>query len=370
LDFSSTDNPGAGAATEAIVSPSVQSFPTPDAVYQDRSTGLLIFGIVEIIGGLLSLLAIPVMFLGLIIARKTGGSTPLNRFITLPLIYATLGGALLTLGIGATQAKRWARALNLILSWMWLAVGTLVTVMLVFVLPGTTLAAMREGAARNPGGVTPPAGVMAVILTLMIAFMAVFLVVLPLVFLLFYRSRNVELTCKNRDPRQRWTDRLPLPVIAYGFLASFGALYSLVAAVARPLFPFFGRYLTGLPAGTLLVAFALLDAVIAVQFFRRKVAGWWLALATLGLRMSSGLLTAMRGNFLDAYSRLGWSAHQLETMRRNPMLHGPGLVLWTLSFTILYFGLLLWTKRYFRAVTPQSYTESIGPLPSATATGL
>src|SRR5581483_401873 len=142
-----------------------------------------------------------------------------------------------------------------------------------------------------------------------------------------------------------------------------------VIAFTRPLFPLFGRYVTGFPAGALLFGFAVADAVVAVLFFRTKVAGWWLAVVSLGLRMISAVLTTTHANLLEAYSRLGWSQRQIESMSRSPMLQGHFLVLWTLALLIPYFVFLLWTKRYFRPASPPSYTDNPGPVPSPTIAG-
>lgn len=375
MEFPSSPYTPSGSTDSSVDSATLPSAPggLPPApaspAYADRSTGLLIFGIIEIIGGVLTFLMIPLMLLGLVIGRKAGAATPASSMITGALTYAGLAVLLLVLGIAATQAKRWAWALNLIFSWIWLIGGSLITVMMVLVLPGSVLAGMKQAAGRNPNPAAPSTTVMAVVLTLMIVFMAVFFIVLPIAFLVFYRSKNVELTCKNRDPKERWTDRIPLPVVAYGLLISFGAAYNLMAAFSRPLFPLFGRYLTGIPAGSILFGFAIVDAVVAVLFFRIKVAGWWLAVVTLGLRLISAVFTFTRANLMEAYSRSGWSSQQLEALSRSPFGHGHFLVLWTLALLIPYFGLLLWTKRYFRASASPSYTGTTGPLANQIASG-
>jgi hypothetical protein len=344
--------------------------PAPASVpYADRSTGLLIFGILEIIGGVFAFLMIPLMLLGMVIGRKAGAATPASSMVTGALTYAGLAVVLLILGIGATQAKRWAWALNLIVSWMWLIGGALVTIMLVFVLPESFLAGMKQAAAQNPNRPAMSPGVMAVILTIMIVLMAVFLVVLPLAFLLFYRSKNVELTCKDRDPVERWTDRIPLPVLAYALLATVGCLYFGVVGFTTPMFPFFGRYITGLPATSVMLAFALVDGFVAVSLFRMKVAGWWVAVIAMGLRVVSTLFTLGRGNLLEAYSRLGWSQKQLEIMSKNPMFRGNAILWWTVAFTLCYFVFLIWLRRYFRPSASPNYTGITGG-PSANQAAL
>jgi hypothetical protein len=329
----------------------------PEPAFKDRSTGLLVLGIIEIAGGAFAALAIPFVFLSAILMRKGGGpAMPLRSFAVTCLTYALLAVVLVTLGIGATKAKRWAWALNLVVSWIWLITGVMVTIMLIAVVPSSILAGMRTAASQNPSAPPVPAGFMAVIVTFMIVVAAVFLVVLPLIFLLFYRSKNVELTCKQRDPVERWTDRRPLPVTALALLAAASAAYYLVLSVATPLFPFFGRYLTGRPATALFLLFAVVDTYIAVAFLRLKLVGWWVALVAILLRLSSSAITIGRANLLEAYSKMGWSPQQLEAISMNPMFRGNAILWWSMMFMVLYFGFLLWLKRYFRAPAPASYT--------------
>jgi len=46
------------------------------------------------------------------------------------------------------------------------------------------------------------------------------------------------------------------------------------------------------------------------------------------------------------------------------MFRGGFLMWWTMAFLLLYFGFLLWLKRYFRPATPPSYTEISAELPN------
>jgi hypothetical protein len=327
--------------------------PPPAPAYKDRSTALVIFGIIEIAGGALAALAVPfiliaAMFGGLGRGRVTG-------FALTSWTYLALAAVLITLGIGAMQAKRWAWALNLILSWIWLIMGVLITSFLIVLLPQGFLAGMRSAALQNPGARPVPPGVMAAVLTFFIVCFAVLLIVLPLVFLFFYRSEDVEQTCKARDPVERWTDRRPLPVLAFALLASVGCLYYLLTSFTTPA-PFFGRYLTGLPAAAFFLVLAAVDAYVAYSFFRLKVAGWWVAVISMVIRLVSAILTVRAGNLLQAYTRMGWSQQQLDVLRANPMLRSSFLMGWTIVFLFLYLGFLLWLKRYFRQAAAPSYT--------------
>src|SRR3954469_578396 len=88
--------------------------PLPD--YKDRSTGLLIFGILTLLLGCLSGLLVPLMLFGQTVAAKAPNAPPVNHAAVVPgvIIYGLLAVALVWLGIGSIKARRWARALLLI----------------------------------------------------------------------------------------------------------------------------------------------------------------------------------------------------------------------------------------------------------------
>src|SRR5258705_9327778 len=98
--------------------------PLSPPVYRDRRTGLIIFGIVEIIIGCLCLLFAPLALLGQVMAAKVTGNPPEFKMILPSLImYPLLAVAFIWLGVGSIKRQRWARALSLILSWSWLLIG-------------------------------------------------------------------------------------------------------------------------------------------------------------------------------------------------------------------------------------------------------
>jgi len=99
-----------------------------------------------------------------------------GQFISGVATYAFAAAGLLTLGIGSVQMKRWARALTLVTSWYWLIMGSLITVLLTAVLPvfmRSVLAQMKQTGSDAPSP-EMSTGIMAVILTIMIVFLAFF----------------------------------------------------------------------------------------------------------------------------------------------------------------------------------------------------
>ena len=320
------------------------------STYKDRGTGLTVFGVGQILLGIMAALMVPLAMLGLFLSRRApGGPTSLRHLIPSLSVYLFVAVVLLTLGIGSIQAKRWARALTLIISWYWLAVGVLVTILMTAVLPVTMRAAMAQ-AQHNVGSAPPaaiPNGVLAVILTIIIVMAAFFLILVPIALVIFYSRSDVAETCRHRDPVERWTDRAPLPVIGASVVLAVGSAYSLVVAVTTPLFPFFGRYLTGIAGTACFLILAVLDGYLAYALYRLQSSGWWLAISTLSIRMVSMVLTYARADILRAYARIGFSDAQLRIMNANPMIRSHVILWWSLFSVVILFGYLIWIKRYF-----------------------
>lgn len=341
---------------ETTVSPAVAvaAAPLPPEVpsYRDRGTGLVIFGVAQIILGLLAALMVPMVALGAFMSRLSpGGTMRPGQFLSGVATYGFMAAALLGLGIGSVQMKRWARALTLVTSWYWLIMGALVTVLMTAVLPVTMRTVLAQMKQSGPNAPSPEmsTAVMAVMLTVLIIFMAFFLVVVPIAFVVFYSLKDVAETCRHRDPVERWTDRTPLPVLFASVVLFTGAMYLLVTGVTTPLFPFFGRYLTGVAGAACFLAMAALDVYLAIALFRLQSAAWWIAICTLAIRLFSMALTYARADMMTAYSKMGMSDAQLQMMNSSPMLRGHVLLWWSLLSMVFFLGYLLWLKRYFKA---------------------
>jgi len=340
--------------------PAVPDTPSPPG-YRDRSTGLQVFGVIQLVMGALVLLGIPLILLGAIMSRRmTGAAMPLGTYFLGAMNYGVIAVILITLGIGSIRTRRWAWALTLVLSWIWLAGGIMGTILITAILPSAFASGFRRAATLNPSAGELHTGIVAAILTFVIVLLAVFLVVLPLIFVLFYRRKDVEDTCKHRDPVERWTDRCPLPVLAASLLFACGAAYYLLMSFTTPMVPFFGKYLTGIPGAIGCLTHGMIDAVLAIWFFRKRLLGWWIAIALLVLQAISAAVTFSRGDLLQAYSRMGWKSAQLQAMSDNPMLRGHLMLWWSLLFILLYIGYLVWVKRYL--VAPPVHAN---PLPVA-----
>lgn len=360
MDISLSSEGGAGPLTSNVT-------PTPPAAvsppYRDRGTGLIVFGVLQIMLGCLALLFVPFILLSALMSRKMGGGImPAGNYILSVATYGLAAAGMVTLGVGSIRARRWARALTLVLSWLWLVTGTLGTVLITAVLPTAFLTGFRAAAARTPDAQPMSTLVMAVVLTFMIALCAIFLIVLPILFVAFYRKSDVEETCRRRDPVERWTDRAPLPVLAASVVFASGAVYCVLLSFSMPILPVLGRYFTGVPAALLLLAIAVLDGFLAYALLRSNLAAWWIAVAALILRLGSAALTFHRADLFEAYAKMGWSQEQMRVLTSNPGIRSGVYLYWGLMFSVLFLGYLFWIKRYFKHSTPRGPVEAELPV--------
>jgi hypothetical protein len=350
-------------APEPVVAPAI---PPPD--YKDRSTGLTVFGVFQIILGLLSALMIPFAALGMLMSRFAPGGSTMRpaQFVSSVASYAFIAAGFIVLGVGSLRMKRWARALTLVTSWYWLVMGLLLTILLTAMMPVAVRSALAQARQNAPSASSPEfmTGIMAVMLTFMIVFAALFLIAVPIAFIVFYGRRDVEMTCYYRDPIERWTDRAPLPVLGASVVLLIGALYAFVVGVSTPLFLFFGQYLTGVRATACFLVLAAVDIYIAVGIFRLQSSAWWIAILLAPVRLLSMILTYSKADLMQAYSKVGFSDVQLQLMNSNPMFRNHIILWWSLISMFLFFGYLLWLKRYFKVPA----ARQADPLPATGVT--
>src|SRR6185369_5783408 len=99
--------------------PPLQESPAPPPLpdFKDRRTGLLVFGILEILLGGLCLLLIGFMALGqAMLSRTSPGAVNSQALVPAMVIYLGLAAIFVCLGVGSIRCRRWARALLLILA--------------------------------------------------------------------------------------------------------------------------------------------------------------------------------------------------------------------------------------------------------------
>jgi hypothetical protein len=323
--------------------PAATGRPRPRAGSPDRRTAITFFGVLQILLGLLFVgmaLLIPVALT--VTARSLNQDVDYLAALPSILVYLLLGATLGTLGVGSMRARRWARNLTLVLGWAWLLGGILSLLGLAWILPGL-LRQMRE-----IQGV--PASTQRAVIGIVLAIGSVFLFFIPGVLVLFYRASSVKATFEAHHREADWSEGCPFPVLTSSVWVLVSAVFFFFAPLrVHGTIPFFGTLLTGLPGALVYLLLAGLWGHAAWGLYHQRMSSFWSVFGSSLVLGVSSIVTFLRVDPISMYERMGYSADQLEVMRRLSVFNGPGLALFTAVFVVPFLGYLIYLRRYLNS---------------------
>ncbi|HEY0782782.1 MAG TPA: hypothetical protein VGE98_10025 [Thermoanaerobaculia bacterium] len=336
----------------------VADVPSSAAPYKDRSTALILVGILLLGLALLELLGLVFVILSTVMAASMPlppGAVrptpmPTSSLVLVSLLYGGTAVFFGWMGIGTIQARRWAGTLMLVVSWLWLAIGTFGTAFLVVVLPETfaRVQAVTRRTAEPPG--------QGFVFGCVVFFSALFLIALPGLLVLFYRGPNVRATFAARDPELHWTERCPAPVLAIVLCYAATAVYSLCSVPLGYAFVF-GRVVTGAAAVAAYLAFAAISAALVPGLYRLRPWAWWALLAFLVLGAASSFpLLFGNADLSEMYRQMGTPAQ--AQLFGGAFFSRPAVRVLMAILLAGYVGYLLWIRRYFTAPKPAPASAS------------
>jgi len=313
--------------------------------FKDRKTGLVIFGIFHIIIGAFCVLFMLFTIVGALALRNLGESTgaimSVGQMILVVFLYLLLAIWFVWMGIGSILARKWARALILITSWLWLICGLIGFIAILLFIP----AIFGPPAA----GEEIPREAAVIVQSILTAFLAFILIVVPGAFVLFYGNRHVKATCEQRDRQVRWIDKTPLPVIALSSILGCMAISMPLMGLYRWTTHFFGVLLSGIPGAAIVLVYAVLFAYAAWGTYKLQVKAWWCGfLATVALEVSM-VITFSRVSLGEFYQKMGVPQERLEIIQRLDLFHDPRVLILGGLGIIGFLGFMIYTKRYFKA---------------------
>jgi MFS family permease len=312
--------------------------------FKDRKVRLVILGILQIIFGGFCALMVPLMILGMLATSAVAGKgaaegVSLKMMIPGILLYLALAVWFVWIGIGSIMARRWARALILVSSWLWLICGVCGFVLMLMIIPNM-YDKMGESGQMPKAAITVAKYVVE-------AFLAVFYVVVPGVFVLLYSGKDVKATCEHRDPQERWTDKCPLPVLAVSLVSVVWAVSILSMGIYGWAIPFFGSIVSGTNGAMMILALALVLAYIAWGTYKLDVKAWWCALLVYIGWAFSGIITFSTVSMNELYEKIGFSGQHLDMIRQYSTLWEQGMCLFLGFWVIIVLAYLIYVRRYF-----------------------
>jgi hypothetical protein len=322
--------------------------------FRDRKTGLVVFGIGEIVMGLFFALGIPLMLISRIAVHHSPDAPQPPPMFFILTTYLVAAAAFVWLGIGSILARRWARAILLSLSGVALCGGVLGCVSLSFLMPHIFDTLQNSG----PRPLPPEALLIVKIVTASMVF--VMYILIPGSILLFYRSPHVKRTCEVYDPVERWTDRCPLPVLAICLPMGFGGIIALGFMGNFHGFPFFGMFVSGGAGTLLLILIAGLVFWLARGLYRLQIGAWWATLGLMLLSAASNTVTFWGPDLGEIYAKMGIDPRAAAMVGQMS-----GAFHWLLPLSMVPWVVwLLCIRRYFTTeASPPVLTDGAPPVP-------
>jgi hypothetical protein len=299
------------------------------AEHKDRSTLLFAFGIAEIVMGIFALLMAAVT--GVVTLSGTAGAPgvpPPDPRMILPgvFFYLLLAAYYIATGIGSIRVQRWARPIVQIVSWLWLVSG-------VVSLALTSLFLPRFMEQARPPGIDSQ--MMSFAQGCAFAFLAVFYVILPGIFITVYGSAGVRATFEARDRLPRWTDRCPTPVLGICLLLVYSAVAVLLGAVSG--LPLFGLGLSRPAAVAVCLALTVVLPVLALATYRLRPWAWWALSRSLDWKQ-----------MFQQWGLQAADVAMMEKMGLTKLFKGPEMTAVVAVFALGGLAYLLWVRKHFR----------------------
>ena len=302
--------------------------------YRDRRTALLIAGVLEILLGVGAWLIVGLMIFAASMVTAQGAGSK-GSMIPGIAVYGIAGLVFVMLGVGSIRARRWARALWLVVSSFWLIGGVLAAAVVALLMASV-------------------AGVESILLIAILSFFAVFMIGLPASLLAFYRSPHVKATCEAAAPEPCWTDGCPLPVLGAAlWFASMTLTLPWMGWLYGGLYPFFGHFVRGAAGHGLWMVSGLLSGIATYGIYRRIHTLWLLGLVLVLGQGISATVTYAVVDPKELFAAMGIEGAALEQIERMGMIR-PSYMIGSVAAAILpMVGLLLWARACF----PKRSTE-------------
>ena len=320
---------------------------SPKNVYP--KTGLVVVGILQVLLGSFAVLAAPMMIIGMVMAKAhPDASRPMpsvEMMIPGIIMYLGIGTWLIWMGIGSIKARRWARSLIIVSSWIGLYAGLGGLIYMSLMMPDMT------SDMANVEDITP--AMAAVIKWAAIGFVALIGVIIPGTLILFYSRKKAKDTFEHRDPRIIWTDKCPLPILFLSALYAFGALSMINLGFNNWIMPFFGTILTGMAGAVVGIVTMLLLGYAAWGIYKLDIKAWWIAAWVTIAGALSMAITFSQVSLLEFFDKMGLPEQQVEMFNQAITNNEVAIKVFFVAQLIVYFSFLLYMKRYFSAQSSQ-----------------
>jgi hypothetical protein len=241
--------------------------------------------------------------------------------------YYLIAAVLIPLGYGTLTLQNWARHLTLAALRFWVVAGLPLILAFFFVLVSS----------KEP--------TLSVVIVAGILLAASYLL-LPGMIIRFYNSPDTRLSFKTQGPNMTWVERIPIPVLALGYVFSFFIIILHAQIFFNGMLPLFGVWMSGL-TGIILIDISILSLLFMLWGTLRTVRwAWWSVLAYFCLMTISYVVTLLSSSWQGILSIADFPIFEIEILQGIPLQGYHLSILVGIPF-LLTIGLILRARPYF-----------------------
>ncbi|MFN2286379.1 MAG: hypothetical protein ACK2UQ_18325 [Anaerolineae bacterium] len=240
--------------------------------------------------------------------------------------YYAIAFLCIPLGYGHVRPRRWARVLMLSLLWCALILGLPLIVVFLFMLSVKDLSSTVG---------------LLVVVALGLAYLIV-----PVLLIRFYQSRDTRQTFEARDARSHAIERLPMPVLVLVVLFIFYVVFMHVPLFFNGFFPLFGVWLSDVQ-GFFVLDIAIVSLVcLTWGVLRQRMWAWWVSVVYFGLLTLSAVVTLARSSFAEMLAPMQLPPAEMEMLKGVP-LQGIHFVPFVGIPLLITLGVIVLSRRHF-----------------------
>jgi hypothetical protein len=249
--------------------------------------------------------------------------------------YYIIAAICLPVGIVHLKLRRWALTLTRLYSWFWLGAGILIIVNLILLLPAVS-------------GLDLSRDILLVRTIIVGAAALIFLILLPVLALWFYKSEKVRMIFEYHDPNKYWTEKYHFSLLALQLLFVIMIIVLHIAIFFQSLFPIFGQIMFGRQSVYVISLCILILGILMYGIARLKSWAWWGSLFYISLLTISFALTFSRYSFYEIIVMMKLPAYEMGFLDGLVLLHDVHFVGLFVPPLLAALGLLVYSKQYFR----------------------
>jgi hypothetical protein len=248
-------------------------------------------------------------------------------------------------GIGHVKLRRWSLTLTQLYIWFWLGAGILLVGNGIWLVPSL----FRLELSHDAGSLQlVPIGVS----------LFVFLVLLPILALWFYKSEKVKAVFEAHDPNRYLTEKYPFPLLALLLLYVIMIIVLHMAIFFQGLFPMFGQIMLGRQSAYIIALCVLILGILIYGTVRLERWAWWISIVFVLLLTISSVMTFSRHGFYDILLLMKLPVNEMGLIDKMALLHNYHLVgLFTVPLLIAL-GMIIYSKPLFLKESDQHHVKA------------